>query len=143
MNPIEDRLEAIRVSLAAALPTRTVTRRWVALNLLADDQLVAGHLTLCSQGEQGYKNINGREAMDGVHSLALIGRLKLAENQDALEVEKAELALVQDVKTWLRSLVPGPLCCLLMTGFQQSGQVQAPYGWVTFELEFLCDGEAG
>ena len=36
-------------------------------------------------------------------------------------------------------LSPGPLCCLVATAFTQSGQLEAPYGWVIFEMEFLCD----
>lgn len=139
MSALEDRMEAIRASLAAMYPARVVTRKWQPITMLPAATLAAGQYTFASRGESGYANTNGREAMDGQQAMLLICRFVLPESSDGLAVEQLEFAMVEEVKAWLRTLSPGPLCCLVATGFTQSGQLEAPYGWVIFELEFLCD----
>lgn len=132
---LEERMEAIRASLEAAAPARLVTRRFLTLPNVPAADLERGQYTICSRGVTDFKNYNGREAMDGIHRMVLSCRIQLPESADALEVERAEFAMVGDVRAWLQSLSPGPLCCLVPTGFTQSGQLDAPYGWVLFELE--------
>lgn len=135
---LEERMEAARASLAAAAPARIVTRKWVPLANVPSEELDVGQFTLCSRGERGYQNFNDRKAMDGTHELALIGRIVLPEASDGQAVEQAEFAMVEQIKTWLRNL-PETLCCLVATGFSQSGQLEAPHGWVLFALEVECE----
>lgn len=138
MSELEQRMEAIRASLAAAAPARVVTRKFVVTPNVPLADLEAGQYTLCSRGIRDFSNFNGREAMDGTQTIVLIGRVLLPESSDALQVEQAEFGMAAEIGAWLRSLSPGPLCCLVATGFTQSGQLEAPHGWVIFELDFLC-----
>lgn len=140
MTTLAERLEAIRASLAAACPARVVTRNFRPIQQLAPEDLERGHFALCSKGERGFKNYNGREAMDGAHAMFLVGRFQLDSSADGLAVESQELAMVEEVKAWLRAL-PEPINTLVCNGFEQSGQLHAPIGLVVFELEFIGDDE--
>lgn len=136
------RLNLIAQSLRdylAALPTpaanRTVTRSWQPLGNVADAIIKEGQYTLISVSEGGYPNVNGGEAQDGRLKLLLIGRIKLPEDATGEAIEDAEWGMFDnEVAPWLRDL-PQELCCLIVTNFITSGQVQAPYGACVFELE--------
>ena len=133
---LAERMAALQAALATAMPTRVVVRD---LKDFADRQkadVAAGVFTLISKGERGYRNYNGREAMDGRHSILLVGQIELGEDAAPSAVEDAEFAMVEEVKGFVRAL-PASLCSLTMSGFQQSGQLDAPYGWVAITLEMM------
>ncbi len=138
MSELSVRMVAIRDALAAQLPARVVTRRWLPLSSRREEDLAAGIYTVVSQGESDYPNFNGFEARDGKHRILVVGQLKLAESAAPEDIEDAEFAMVEEVKAFVRAL-PEALCCLLLRGFTQSGQLEAPYGWVLFELESVAD----
>ncbi|MGE0358656.1 MAG: hypothetical protein AB7P08_17270 [Burkholderiales bacterium] len=138
MSELRDRMLLLRDSLAAQLPARVVTREWRPITTRRAEDLEAGIYSVVSQGESGYPNLNGWEARDGKHRIAVIAQLKLPESASPEAVEDAEFELVAEMKAFVRSLPQG-LCCLLLTAFTQSGQLEAPYGWVIFELESVSD----
>lgn len=133
MTPSE-RLALMQSSMAAAMPARAITRDLKDFSDRASAELSAGVFTLISKGEGGYRNYNGREAMDGRHRMLLVGQIQLGEDAAPSAVEDAELAMIEDVKAFMRALPVG-LCSVVMTGFTQSGQLEVPYGWVVIELE--------
>lgn len=133
-DEINDRLEAIKVSLAAAVPHRIATRSFRDAQARKPDELKKGIYTLISNGEKGYKNFGGRRAKDGTHHMLLIGQCKVDGKADPVEIDIAEGAMAQEVKEWLRDL-PMPLACLVATGMHQSAQMDYPYAWVSFDLE--------
>lgn len=131
---LAERMAAMKTALTTAMPTRVVTRKLKDFAERPKADIAAGVFTLISKGEAGYRNHNGREAMDGKHRMLLVGQIELAETAEGDAVEDAEFAMVEEVKGFVRALPP-TLCSLVMTGFQQSGQLDAPYGWVAIELE--------
>lgn len=131
---LAERMAAMKTALTTAMPTRVVTRDLRDFADRAKADVAKGVFTLVSKGEGGYRNYNGREAMDGKHRILLVAQIVLAETASPSAVEDAEFAMVEEVKTFLRAL-PAELCSLVMKGFQQSGQLDAPYGWVAIELE--------
>jgi hypothetical protein len=133
MTP-EARMAALKTAMATALPTRVVTREFMDRALRPAEDLAAGVVSLISLGERDYQNLNDREAMDGTHRILLVGDLMLAEGSTGLAVEQAESALVEEVKAFLRAL-PADLCNLVATGWRQSGQIEAPFGWVIMDME--------
>lgn len=133
---LAERMVALKDALATAMPARVVTRKLKDFADRPKADIAAGVLTLVSSGEGGYRNYNGREAMDGRHRLLLVGQIELAEDSDGEAIEDAEFAMVEEVKGFMRALPPS-LCSLVMTGFRQSGQVEAPYGWVAIDMEIL------
>lgn len=133
---LAERMAALKTALAAAMPTRVVTRDLKDFADRPKADVAAGVFTLISKGERGYRNYNGREAMDGRHSMLLVGQIALGEDAAPSAVEDAEFAMIEEVKGFVRAL-PASLCSLTMTGFQQSGQLDAPYGWVAITLEVM------
>lgn len=135
MSELSSRMEAIAAELQARYPERVVTRSLRDFAERERDELLAGVYTLVSLGEGGYRNYNGREALDGRQRLMLVGQIELAEDAAPQAVEDAEFELVAEVKAFLQALPPA-LCTLVATGFRSSGQADRPYGWVAFELEY-------
>ena len=136
MSEISTRMELIKTLLAAALPLRIVTRDLLDFGQRTNAELTAGIYTLVSNGEGGYENLNGREAMDGTQRILLVGQVQLGEDVAPSAIEDAELAMVDEIKTFLRAR-PSTIVQLYMTGFRQSQQMDAPFGWVSIDLEFI------
>ena len=136
MSDLSDRMALIKTQLAIALTARVVTRDLMDFAQRDNADLVKGVYTVVSKTEGGYKNYSGREGMDGTQNILLVGQFVLAEDVLPSVVEDAELAMVDEIKTFLRTR-PAALAQLYMTGFRQSQQMDAPYGWVTIDLQFI------
>src|SRR3990167_426890 len=130
MSEISTRMALIKTLLAAALPLRIVTRDLLDFGQRTNTELTAGIYTLVSNGEGGYENLNGREAMDGTQRILLVGQVQLGEDVVPSAIEDAELAMVDEIKAFLRAR-PSTIVQLYMTGFRQSKQMDAPFGWVS------------
>lgn len=136
MGDLTDRMALILAELGTRYPARIVSR---SLKDFADQKeadLLAGIYTLISLGEGGYANYNGREAEDGKQRMKLVGQILLSEDADSSAIEDAEFAMVEEIKVFVRDL-PAALCTLVMKGYSQSGQLEAPYGWISIDLEYL------
>lgn len=136
MSELSTRMNLIKTLLAAAYPLRVVTRDMLDFTQRDHADLEKGIWTLVSIDERDYKNYSGREGMDGVQSISLVGQLVKPEGTLGSVIEDAELAMVDEIKDFLRAR-PAQIIQLYMTGFRQSGQLDAPYGWVVIDLEFL------
>ena len=132
---LADKLEDIRADLALAMPTRVVTRDFLDFAQRAQVDLEAGTLTIITQRESRYANYRGREADLGRMTLAVVGQLKLPEDALPSVVEDAEFAFAEEVKDWLKGVLPVNLIDLIETRF--SGQMDAPYGWFAMTWEVL------
>lgn len=131
---LKDRMKAVADSFDASVPHRLVTRSFKPFDARKPAELEVGIYTLISNGEKGYKNFLGRRAKDGFHNMLLIGQIKVKSPYEGVDIDDAESDLVDEVKAWLQNL-PLPLSTLAATGFRQSAQLDAPYGWVAFDLE--------
>ncbi len=138
MSELSVHMNALKDALAARYPARVVTRDLKDGPQRSDAELTAGIYTVVSRGEDGYTNTMGREASDGNHKIGLLGQLKLAENTSPSAVEDAEGVMVDEIKALLRSRTP-LTNSLRAIGFRQSGQIEAPYGWVAFDLVMQGD----
>lgn len=133
-GPLTAAKNALQVALAAALPGRMVTRKWLPYAQRSRDELLAGVVTLAGLGEEGFANYRGREADLGTLRVVVVGQIEV-DSKDPQDVEDAEDALAEEIKAFLRSDWPPEIRACLATGFRQSGQLEAPYGWVAFEME--------
>lgn len=136
MSELSTRMDLIKTLLAAALPARVITRDFQDFAARDSAELEQGIYTLMSRSEGSYQNYSGREAMDGAQRILLVGQIQLGEDALPSAIEDAEFALVDEIKAFLRSR-PAQLAQLYMTGFRQSQQLEAPYGWVSIDMEFL------
>lgn len=136
MSTHEQALEAIRASLAAKLSSRVVTRSLIDPASASAEDLTAGVLCLVSRGGGDFANTLGREGQLGRVNAYLVGYLLLAEDAEPVEIEQAELALLQDVLDWCTA--PGtvrPLNAVYPLDWTQSAQLEHPYGWVALKLD--------
>lgn len=130
---LSEALESLKTALAAALPTRVVTRDLLNFDRREESDLEAGVLTVIASRESNYANYRGREADLGKLSVAAVGQLKLPEDALPSEVEDAEFAFAEEVKGFLQAVLPVEAVVLLETRF--SGQLEAPYGWFAMDWE--------
>lgn len=134
MSLLADRMNLIASTLEARFPLRVVTRSLKDFTQRQPAELKRGIYTVISQGEGGYQNYLSRAAMDGQQKMILVGQIQLGEKDDPSTIEDAEFEMIEEIKDFCRHL-PAQLACLSMTGYQQSGQVEAPYGWIAVDLE--------
>ena len=130
---MDDRLDALEASLAAALPTRTIKRSLMHYTDHTDTELAAGVVMLVSGGEGDYNKGLGMVAREGVQRVLLVGHLKVAEDAAGAVVEAAELDLIEEIKAWARTNVPG--MSLRLDSVQHSRQIENPYGWLVAYLD--------
>lgn len=129
---IDDRMALIAASLTAALPTREVKRNLLHFDQHAPGELESGVVMLVSDGESNYSRNLGMTAKEPSHSLLVICHLKVAEDSPKLAIELAEMALLEEIKTWLRAGVEG--MSFDIDSAQHSRQLEHPYGWVVIKI---------
>jgi len=130
-------MATLETSLRAALPARTVQRGMVLdpANLKAV-QLTAGTLCLVSQGGGGFYNWQGREGDGGDLDVTVVGFVSVAERDATKQLEQAEFLLIEDVLTFCKGIgMVAPLDAVVPQSWQQSGQLEHPFGWVTMKLK--------
>jgi len=130
-------LDAIKASLAAAFPARTVQR---SLPLdpanLPSEQLMAGVLCLVSEDGGDFANYLGREGQLGHMHASVVGFLQVAENSAPEAIERAELQLLQELLDWTGNTGDiDPAASVLPEGWTQSKQLEHPFGWLILRLD--------
>lgn len=131
-------MAALKTQLAASAATRVVRRGLVLdpANLKAAD-LVKGVICLPALGGGNFWNYQGREGDGGDLDVTLVGFVSVGEKTATEAIEQAELALVEDVLTFCKSLGPGsqPLDAVIPVSFKLSGQLEHPFGWISMKLK--------
>lgn len=138
VGELDAAMDALASTLAASCTGRVVTRSFTPIAQRTAEELEAGVLALMAQGESGYANYRGREAELGTVKVVLVGQVKVADGSPPVEIERAEFAFAEQIKTALHGPLLPPLRQALARSFAQSGQLEHPYGWVAFELEVMA-----
>lgn len=128
---------AARDSLAAACPTRHVTRGMQDPARLSDKVLRQGVLTLIATGRDSWLMHTGREGEYGRLEFVIVGYLALQGVDDSTErLERAEAQLEHEVLEWVRDeLKPAPLDAVYPLRCTYSGGLEVPMGWIVMEME--------
>lgn len=126
-------LDLMQQSLAAALPLRHVQRGLVDPAAADRDQLLSGLVCVVSQGGGQFANYLGREGQLGTMKVALLGFLLVEEDTQPVDMERAELALLQELLAWTSA--PAGLSQVLPQEWRQSEQLEHPYGWLMLGLD--------
>lgn len=128
-------MEAMKASLATAMPTRHVQRDLVdpAKEKLAN--LSAGVICVVSAGGGQFGNWNGREGDLGTMKVSLVGFLQVDAKSDPSTVEIAELALLAELLSWCQQAKAEPLDEVFPLEYRQSQQLSHPLGWLALDLE--------
>ncbi len=125
MSAIGAIIGSMGTALLAAAPGRMVTRAFKDFADRQKSELTAGLYTLISRGQD--------DTTDYAEYLKvlLVGQIQLAEDATPDQIEEAELAMVDEVRRFARGCQGA---AVRVSGWQQSMQLEAPYGWVSFEL---------
>lgn len=139
MSELGTRLDLIRTELAAKYPLRSVRREFLDFMNLSSTELAQGVYTILSGGESDLTNVAGYVAQDGKHSITILAQIQMpaaaGEEATGLQVEEAELTMVDEIKAFCRTL-SASLCLLSLKGWRQSMQTERPFGFVVFDLEY-------
>jgi hypothetical protein len=134
MTPAE-RLELVRGELASFLPHRVVTRDLKDFADRPEKELRCGVFTIVASGEDSLQNYRGGEASFGRMRIVVVGQIHLGERTTGSQVEDAELALVEELKRFTRLALVEGIDSFIINNWQQSGQIEVPYGWILAEME--------
>lgn len=135
-SELKTRLDALKAAFAARVPLRIVTRVYRDRAHIDRADLVKGVYLIAAMGEKNFTNVTGYEAMDGRQSILIAGDIMVDEALDGASVEDAEFEMIEEIKALCRNL-PSTLCTMNLVAYQQSGQMEAPYGWVLAQLEYI------
>ncbi|WP_367846454.1 hypothetical protein [Rhodoferax sp. WC2427] len=131
----EQTLAAMVASLAARMPGRTVQRslpKDPAGLQVAD--LVPGLVCIVAAGGGSFANWSGREGELGSMNVKVVAFLAVDEDTEPQAIEQAENALLADLLAWCQDIKPEPLDDVVPGNYQQSSQVEHPYGWLVLDL---------
>lgn len=128
---------AARDSLAAACPTRHVTRGLQDPVNLPDAVLRQGLLTLIATDRDSWLTHTGREGEHGRLQFVIVGYVRLQGTDTNTErLERTEAQLEHEVLQWVRDeLKPAPLDAVYPLRCSYSGGLETPMGWFVMELE--------
>ena len=136
---LNQRCNLLQLELAKMFPSRVVSRDAHLVNDPDRDDLSAGIYSIVSLRGNNYRSSLHDSVDAGSHYLMIIARVSLGNTAKGADVEKAELEIVDEIKSFLRrNDLPEPLTGAELIGFNQSGQQEVPNGFVIFELKFLC-----
>jgi hypothetical protein len=127
-------MDAIKASLAAAMPTRLVQRSLVDPANVKREQLLAGLVCVVSERGGKFATYLGRTGELGQMKVNLVGFVQVAENSEPADIERAELALLSDLLAWIHSAAISGLDTVMPGDWVQSKQLEHPYGWLVLEL---------
>jgi len=128
------RMDEIETAAVAFFSTRAVKRSLLQhFTNHAEGELEKGVIMIISRGEGDYKNGLGMTAKEGTQTVLFVCHIKVADDLEPVDVEKAEGALIEEIKSFLKQGVPG--MSLKPERFDQSQQLEHPYGWVVAKLK--------
>jgi len=137
IRSIDAALEAIKNSMAAQLPGRVVQRSLVLDPPTHDAQeLRKGVICLVGEGGGRFANYRGREGQLGHINLGVVAFLAVDESEPPEAIERAELALLEEVLAWVKEPgEPRAFDTALPGNFRLSRQIDFPLGWFVLELD--------
>lgn len=130
-----DALDALVASLAATLPWRFVQRSLIDPANEKTERLISGVLCVVSGNGGKFANYRGREGDLGTMGVQVVGFVKVGEKTAASAIEVAELDLLGDLLNWVSSAAVPGLDAIYAGDWQQSKQLEHPYGWLVLALD--------
>jgi hypothetical protein len=128
-------IDAIVASLSAAQPRRYVESSLIDPANATSEQLLAGVVSVVSEGGGNFANYRGREGDLGSMDVRLVGFVQVEEDTKPVAVQRAELALLGDLLLWVSAAAVPGLDVMYPGDWAQSKQLEHPFGWVTLALK--------
>lgn len=140
-------LDALRDSLAAALPGRIVVRGvrmpgapMPGGGVMDDDALRQGVVCLAATDMGDWQTHHQREGENGTLQFVVVfyGRLPIAaDDVDTEAVENLELAALSELLAWVQTVKPEPIDAVYPKSAAFSQGLDAPVAWLVLRLEAL------
>ena len=130
-------MELLRGALATAYPKRVVSRDLADFADRKKQDLAAGIYTIVNLASDQYPNYRGREGNFGRVQIVLLAQIELAESSTPSQIEDAELAMLEELQAFTRTVLPQGIDSLVLTAHRSSGQLEHPYGWIACQMEFM------
>jgi hypothetical protein len=124
-NPIDDLLEEIKQQFKSQQPNRLVTRSWKDQSKYSNDQLKSGVLTIVFTNET-----LGADIYNSYFNFMALGRIYCGKDAEGIDVERAELAFIGELKTLVDS---DEAVNITINDIKSSSQMEAPNGWFLAE----------
>ena len=128
-------MAGMKESLAANLVNRVVTRNLRNPGDYKADDLKRGILVLVAAGGGNFANWQGREGELGTIRFKVVGYVVVPEKAEPLEIERAEHQMLEEYLAWVGEIKAPPLDALYPGNYQQSNQLEHPYGWFALDME--------
>lgn len=132
---MDERMAAIVASMQSTLTGRIIKRSLLHFDAHEDGEIESGVVMAVSDGESDYSDQLGMTAKEPKHSLLIVCHLKVDETSEPVAIEIAEMALIEEIKSWVRAGVPG--MDFEIEGSQHSRQLEHPYGWVVVKINAI------
>lgn len=126
MSIIGTIIESMKTALATAAPARSVTRALKDFSDRNKTELTAGIYTLISKGQVNTSRY------DEHLKVLLVGQIQLTEDSTPDQIEEAELLMIDEIRRFVDGCQGVQV---MMKSWQQSQQIEAPYGWVSAEIQ--------
>ncbi|MEY2634050.1 MAG: hypothetical protein RIR00_2704, partial [Pseudomonadota bacterium] len=123
-------LVALKSRIQTLAPGRVVTRSYADFADRSPADLAVGVFTILSLGETSYPDEIYEPGRFGVRSIRVVGQILLAEDCTGEDIEAAEESMMDDIRVTVQDPLPADLFGLALVSWQQSGQLDKPYGWV-------------
>lgn len=128
-------MQALEASLIAALPTWHVERSLVDPANETSARITAGVICIVSAGGGNFANWTGREGELGDMEVKLVGFKQVGAKAKPVDCEKAELALLGQLKAWCQQKHAEPIDCVKPGDYRQSQQLSHPLCWLALDLK--------
>lgn len=136
---IDDKLAAFEAALRLAVPaTWTIEAGFVPYSEREDALLETVVVNLISEGEGSYSQARGMAAKEGTVKLLLITHLKVKDQRTRVELQQAEIDVMESLKTFTLTGITG--MDVILVDMQQSRMLEHPYGWVVAYFELRPPG---
>lgn len=133
------RMVALVAALAAVNVDRIVGRNFQRRSDHNDADLEKGVFTVMSRSASGLHRAMGVASEASRQKVLIVGQIRVPNSGGAEgngeAVEAAEFAMMADLEALMDSQLAEIISGLEWLGVTQSGQLEAPYGWIAAEFE--------
>ena len=138
MSDLKNILNALVDTFSSQFPLREVDRNYEDIHSEHELNLEAGVFSFVFKRERDYVDHLHQRASDATQEVLCIARQLLEENATGIDAEDAEITMIEQMKSFVRSNnLPTEIQSIKLISSQGSAQTELPLAWVIFELEII------
>jgi hypothetical protein len=134
MSSFGDKLEQLKTDIEnSETPQPFVTRSFEHFDTRGDKKLKDGVWTIVNKGGGSFNSPVDVSLLEGGINIILLYQFRLADNVKGIDIEEEEFK-AYDKLINIIDAATGSTHCFDIEGFQQSMQIERPYGWIAISL---------